>query len=152
MYSRGFIPKSVCWRGLDGTKLGGLGIDTVFPDDYPHKMVCFPLDKLGPVLYEHITRVPQVRVHWSHNIVNIGQDDYSAWVEIETPEGVRKKSADYVVGCDGGRSIVRRTLFGDDFPGFTWYEQIVATNVLTPFARYPSGNETHEMNANDHAV
>jgi len=39
-------------------------------------------------------------------------------------------AADYVIGCDGANSKVRRSLFGDwNFPGFTWGEQIVATNL-----------------------
>ena len=37
--------------------------------------------------------------------------------------------AKYVVGCDGANSIVRRKLFGEEYPGFTWDAQIIATNV-----------------------
>jgi 2-polyprenyl-6-methoxyphenol hydroxylase-like FAD-dependent oxidoreductase len=44
---------------------------------------------------------------------------------------------DYVVGCDGANSTVRRKLFGEMvFPGFTWDEQIVATNVYYDFGPY----------------
>jgi 2-polyprenyl-6-methoxyphenol hydroxylase-like FAD-dependent oxidoreductase len=44
---------------------------------------------------------------------------------------------DYVVGCDGANCTVRRRLFGEmEFPGFTWEEQIVATNVYYDFERF----------------
>lgn len=132
MYSGGFVPAEVCWRNFDGTKLGGLKIREAFPENYPHKLVCYPLDKLGPLLLEHVSRLDNVKVHWSYNVTKLEQDASLAQVEVETPDGNRTFSADYVVGCDGARSVVRRALFGNDFPGFTWYEQIVATNVLHP--------------------
>ena len=141
VYSGGFVPNGVSWRKLDGTRLTGLTAEGVIPDDYPYRMVCYPLDRLGPLLYRHAQQSSNIRVHWSRPVVKIDQDSESAWVEVESPEGIYKMSADYVVGCDGARSIVRRQLFGEDFPGFTWEEQIVATNV---FSALPS----HCLNAN----
>lgn len=129
MFSKGFIPNGVCWRKLDGTRLAGLDMEGVIPKDYPYNMVCYPLDKLGPLLLKHALKQPNVEVHWSHEVLKTGQDDSSAWVTVKTPEGEREIVADYIVGCDGASSIVRRQLFGDEFPGFTWDDQIVATNV-----------------------
>lgn len=129
IYRSGYVPQGACWRKPDGTRLVGITATGVIPEDYPYKMVCYPLDKLCPLLLKHVLEFYNVRVNWSHNVVNTGQDDNNAWVEVETPEGLRKLSADYVVGCDGARSNVRRGLFGEEFPGFTWDEQIVATNV-----------------------
>lgn len=133
IYKGGFVPESVCWRDLDGKRLGGLGIGKVFPEEYPHKLVCFPLDKMSPLLYEHVSRLSNIHVHWSHEVTEVGQDNRASWVQVNCSEGTRRVSADYVVGCDGGRSVVRHELFGEKFPGFTWYEQIVATNVLRLF-------------------
>ena len=129
IYSGGFVPDGVCWRKLDGTVLTGLTAKGVVPEDYPYRLVCYPLDRLGPLLYKHVQQLPNAQVHWSCPVVDIGQDSESAWIEIGLSTGNRKISADYIVGCDGARSIVRRQLFGEDFPGFTWDDQIVATNV-----------------------
>ncbi|KAM5374836.1 hypothetical protein ACJZ2D_006330 [Fusarium nematophilum] len=141
MFSGGFVPRGVCWRKLDGSRLAGLDAEGVVPDDYPYKMVCYPLDKLGPLLLKHALRLPNLRVHWSQEVLTVGQDDASAWVKAKTPQGEKELVADYVVGCDGARSIVRRQLFGEDFPGFTWDEQIVATNV-SPSPSAPSSNKS----------
>ncbi|MFF4990936.1 FAD-dependent monooxygenase [Streptosporangium saharense] len=54
-----------------------------------------------------------VRVRWSSGVTGLRQDE--SGVEIET-EGGRKLRAAYLVGCDGGRSTVRK-LAGIGFPG-----------------------------------
>ena len=92
-------------------------------------MVVLPLDRLGKLLYEHIQRQPTAEVKWSHKVVRIGQDQEKAWVEIETPSGLRRSEANYVIGCDGASSTVRRELFGPEYPGETLNAQIIATNV-----------------------
>lgn len=51
---------------------------------------------------------------------------------VETPQGVKEMSADWVIGTDGARSTVRR-LMGLEFEGFTWPDRFVATNISYPF-------------------
>lgn len=95
-------------------------------------MVCLPLDKLGKVLYDTLKAQPTSTIKWQHKVTNIGQDAKKAWVTVETLEGLKRLEADYIIGCDGANSQIRRSLFGDsNFPGKTWDEQIVATNVCT---------------------
>lgn len=128
MRQEGFIARKVCWRKLDGTYLAGL--DGSVADDDPDRMVCLPLNKLGAILYRHLSAQPLATVKWDHKVTGVGQDEDAAWVDVETPEGQQRLKAKYVVGCDGANSQVRRSLFGDfAFPGKTWDEQIVATNV-----------------------
>lgn len=132
---QGFDPIITCWRKLDGTYLAGWDC-TVVKDDVD-RLACMPLAQLDRLLYRHATALPTVKVLFGHKVVDIGQDEGKAWVEAETPDGLQRFEAEYVVGCDGASSIVRRKLFGaKDFPGWTWDTQIVATNVgvaSTPF-------------------
>ena len=90
-----------------------------------------PLDKLGRILFRHLAAQPTAEVLFSHKVVSQGQDVNKAWVEAKISDGETKKfEADYIVGCDGANSQIRRSLFGDlAFPGRTWDEQLVATNV-----------------------
>ncbi|MFC7844365.1 FAD-dependent monooxygenase [Streptomyces sp. NPDC001046] len=58
-----------------------------------------------------------VRVRWSSPVTGLRQDDEGVTVELGT-EGAQSAAlrARYLVGCDGGRSTVRK-LAGIDFPG-----------------------------------
>ncbi|KIY01636.1 uncharacterized protein Z520_03188 [Fonsecaea multimorphosa CBS 102226] len=132
--AQGFHPDTVCWRKLDGTYLAGVKFGV---EDDPDRMVCLPLNRLGKILMDHIERQPSATVSWGHKVVSIGQDENKAWVVCETPEGEKRLEAEYVVGCDGANSQVRRSLFGDkEFPGKTWDEQIVATNTYYDFEKF----------------
>lgn len=124
---QGFIPSGVQWRKINGDSLGGLDMDSV---PFDNKMVCLPLNKLIVIVKEHLERQSNIEILWSHKVVKIDQDDQEARVVVETPNGEKTLSADYIVGCDGANSQIRRSLFGDwEFPGRTWDEQIVATNA-----------------------
>lgn len=125
---KGFIvDKSVSWRKLDGTLLGKIELQN---QPRERRMVCLPLNRLTNILLEHISKQPTAQILWNHKVVKIGQDESKAWIEVETPTGEKRLEADYIVGCDGANSQIRKSLFGDwEFPGTTWEEQIVATNV-----------------------
>lgn len=127
--AKGFMPNGITWRKLDGTVLIHLPTSMI-KDQSNHQVVCLPLDQLGEILSDHLRRQPNARVSWKHKVVGVGQRDGEAWVDVETPDGKQRQYAFYVIGCDGANSQVRRSLFGDeDFPGWTWNKQIIATNV-----------------------
>ena len=126
--AEGFAPAEMTWRKLDGSLIAGL--DMGLNADDPNRLICLPLDKLGRLLYEHVQKEPLAKVSWGCEVVEVDQDEDRAWIEVKTLEGRRERlEADYIVGCDGAGSKVRRCLFGQEFPGKTWEVQIVATNV-----------------------
>jgi 2-polyprenyl-6-methoxyphenol hydroxylase-like FAD-dependent oxidoreductase len=129
--AQGFDPIITCWRKLDGTYLAGWDCSVV-KDDFD-RLACMPLAALDQLLYRHATAQSNVRVLFNHKCVDVGQDEDKAWVEAETEEGIKRFEAQYVIGCDGASSTVRKRMFpgerGSDFPGWTWDKQVVATNV-----------------------
>ena len=128
--AQGFVTRTVCWRKLNGEVIAGL--DGSVLDGTMDQIQCLPLDKLGKIVYEHLKLQPSAEVLWQHKVSNIGQSEEKAWVDVETAAGQKRMEADYIVGCDGASSQIRRSLFGDkNFPGKTWDEQIVATTVRT---------------------
>ncbi|CAK7238122.1 hypothetical protein SEUCBS140593_010348 [Sporothrix eucalyptigena] len=129
IHSLGFVPNGVSWRKLDTTYLAGL--DNTVPDNKDDSIVCLPLHKLAHVILRALDQQSSVHISWGHRVLGVGQDDNgaSAWVDVDSPEGKKRLTTQYVVGCDGANSQVRKSLFGRSFPGFTWDEQIVATNV-----------------------
>lgn len=129
---QGFIARTVVWRKLDGTVLAGL--DGSVLDGDADRMTCLPLDKLGKILQDNLAAQPTSTIEWQHKVTSTGQDEDKAWVFVETPAGPKKLEADYIIGCDGANSQIRRSLMGDlNFPGKTWDEQIVATNVCPSY-------------------
>ncbi len=140
----GFNPNTVSWRKLDANmsklvSLGNLGPKPEQENDaaYRHRMVCLPLHRLIKILDVALQAQPRAKISFDHKVVDIGQDAANAWVKVVTPAGEKTLEADYIVGCDGANSKVRRCLFGDGvFPGHTWDEQIVATNTYYDFSPY----------------
>ncbi|GAB1317055.1 hypothetical protein MFIFM68171_07265 [Madurella fahalii] len=140
--AEGFTPDGVSWRRLDENKARMVMIRndaTAGGEGDRHRMVCLPLHRLGRILERHVLEREEARILYGCKVVEIGWvgdgDGSKASVKIErvTESGevvTEVREADYVVGCDGANSIVRRRLFGDEvYPGYTWKEQIVATNV-----------------------
>lgn len=128
---RGMSPTKVCWRrwadhawitGMDSSSMADVeGQDLRVP--------CLVLDQLDQLMLDEFTDRYDGRIYWRHRVVGTGQDGDRAWIEVHAPEGKKTFYGDYVVGCDGAASAVRKSLFGEEFPGFTWDQQIVATNV-----------------------
>ena len=68
------------------------------------------------------------------NISNAQETD-CVEINIKLPDGeIKKLSAKFLIGCDGGRSTVRKSQ-GIDFPGFTWEERFL---ILASYFDYES--------------
>ncbi|KAI0473428.1 monooxygenase [Xylariaceae sp. FL0804] len=116
-------------------------------------MTVMPLGELVRLLHRRCEALGAdvVDVRFSHRVVAVGQDGDRAWVDVEVggeeeeeegsegeKEGEKKKKkkkrierfeADYVVGCDGGTSTVRKELYGREWPGQTFDCQFIVQNV-----------------------
>jgi 2-polyprenyl-6-methoxyphenol hydroxylase-like FAD-dependent oxidoreductase len=55
-----------------------------------------------------------VRIYYGDEVTGFAQDDTGADVELSDGRSLR---AQYVVGCDGGASVIRKTA-GIEFPGW----------------------------------
>ena len=69
-----------------------------------------------------------IDLRFMSRVTRAGQDGDHAWVDVETPEGTYRLTADYLVACDGVRSTVRRTL-ALDFVGRAFEERFLITDV-----------------------
>jgi 2-polyprenyl-6-methoxyphenol hydroxylase-like FAD-dependent oxidoreductase len=68
-------------------------------------------------------------VSWEHELVALEQDADGVSVTVAAPGGTRTIHAAYVVGCDGGRSRVRKAL-NLSFPGTDGTQLFVAADVV----------------------
>jgi len=71
-------------------------------------------------------------VRFSHCVTGLTETADSVDVEIGSPSGTERLRADYVIGCDGGRSTVRR-LAGIEFEGFTYPERFIKSATSFDF-------------------
>src|SRR5215831_18150898 len=60
-------------------------------------------------------------LRFGHEVTDIRQDDRSVTVTARTPSGTVEIRGRYVIGADGARSAVRRSM-GIEFEGFTYAE------------------------------
>ena len=134
---RGYEPQTAAFAKLwdkerhEATAEGSEVLATVHLSKGRHPMPGLPQDRLADLLLERVeARQDVLTLRYSTTVLEVQQDDGKAWVKVRYSDGSEEVvEGDYVVGCDGARSIVRKQLFGDDYPGFTWDSQVVATDV-----------------------
>jgi 3-(3-hydroxy-phenyl)propionate hydroxylase len=96
---------------------------------YPFKNP-FAQPDLERELYEHLVAEPRVTVHTGTEVV--GLDEVSDGVEVsyrDPVSGAGRVRAAFVLGCDGGRSVIRRSL-GVEMTGRSHQENWLVTDVL----------------------
>jgi 2-polyprenyl-6-methoxyphenol hydroxylase-like FAD-dependent oxidoreductase len=126
---------SICWRNVGtGERLTGIDLSVVGSE--PDRMTVLPLNQLLQIMLRHCQEkyAEYVTVLFNHKVVDIGQDEDKAWAIVEAgADGEEKKTlnfqADYLIGCDGGQSTVRKCLFQRSWPGETFEHQLLVQNV-----------------------
>ena len=93
---------------------------------------------LGRIVLEHLQRHPGASVVWNAEFGGLAQDTDGVTVRFTTADGPAEIRAGWVVGADGARSRVRDAL-GLEFPGMTWAERFVATNLRYDFGKHGYG-------------
>jgi 2-polyprenyl-6-methoxyphenol hydroxylase-like FAD-dependent oxidoreductase len=83
-----------------------------FPTRHPYYLGIFQ-NQIERIMAEWIAELP-VRVYYGSEVTGFAQDD--AGVDVRLADGEPLRAA-YLVGCDGGRSLVRKTA-GIEFPGW----------------------------------
>ena len=86
------------------------GPDTWWPTpEPPHRINQIYLE---PVLFAHAEATPGLRIRNRTRIDDFTQDDEGAWahgVDLDDGHALRIR-CDYLIGCDGGRSMVRKKI------------------------------------------
>ncbi len=101
---------------------------------FPFRLQCEQW-KLARLASERLSAHPHGRTLFSHSVISFDQDGDGVTVLVETPDGVRSFRADYLIGCDGGGSVVRRTA-GIAFDGFTYPEKFLCVSTTWPLEDY----------------
>jgi 3-(3-hydroxy-phenyl)propionate hydroxylase len=98
--------------------------------EFPYVIQCEQF-KTAQIAYRKLQQIDCAEVFFQHEVVDVKQESDGAKVEVLLPGGAKRWfSGRFVVGADGGRSVVRKSI-GIPFDGFTWPECFVV--LTTPF-------------------
>jgi 2-polyprenyl-6-methoxyphenol hydroxylase-like FAD-dependent oxidoreductase len=98
-------------------QFGGLPLDLRELDDNPMHTLQVPQARIEEVLEDH-ARGLGVEIRRGHEVTALEQDRDAVTIEVRGPGGLHRLRTRYLVGADGGRSLVRREA-GIAFPGIT---------------------------------
>jgi 3-(3-hydroxy-phenyl)propionate hydroxylase len=86
--------------------------------------------KTANLILERLRTMPNVEVKWGHRVTALMQDASGVDVKVERAGKEVIHRGAYLIGADGGRSVVRKAC-GIEFEGFTWPERFIV--LTTPF-------------------
>ena len=118
---------------LDGSVVAEFDLDRM-RDEFKFPFVLqYEQYKLTAAVYQEYANGSDFDVRFSHRVSSLVQDGAGVTVEVASPSGLEKHRADYVIGCDGGRSTVRK-LAGIEFKGFRYPEKFIKIATSFDFA------------------
>lgn len=113
------------WQLRDRTDgvVGTFELASLLKDEtpYPYRLH-LEQHKLTPLVYGMLKDMPHVDVRFSCRVTEVTQDADSVSVTADTPEGKQTFKGRWVIGADGGGSVVRKAA-EIAFEGFTYPEK-----------------------------
>lgn len=104
---------------------------------HPYRLQCEQW-KLSKALLKRVSAMPNVRILFDTEVSSVSQDHNGVTVEVGAKDSLTVFKGRYAVGCDGARSVVRKSL-GLDFEGLTYPETTLLATTLFPFEDHLEG-------------
>ncbi len=128
----GFTKTDYCWLVRETGEhirydLSVLAGHTAFPHN-----IHLGQDRLADIARRRLADMAHAEVSFGTRLVGLWQDEDGVTAGMDGPDGREEIRARWLVGADGASSGVRKAL-GLDFPGMSWGERFVATNVWHDF-------------------
>jgi 3-(3-hydroxy-phenyl)propionate hydroxylase len=121
------------WQLRDRTDgvIGVFNLSELLKDEtpYPYRLHC-EQHKLTPLVYDMLKQIPHAEVHFSARAIDVTQDAHGISVKAALLDGVSIFKGTWVIGADGGGSIVRKAA-KIKFDGFTYPENFAL--ISTPY-------------------
>ena len=94
---------------------------------YPYRLQCEQY-KLTKLIAARLEELPNAEVLFGHRLIKFEQGSNGVQASVETKFDIRLYHADYLVGADGGNSMVRKWL-NVGFDGFTYPESFLTLST-----------------------
>jgi 3-(3-hydroxy-phenyl)propionate hydroxylase len=133
MLARGYIVHNYQYRDrrtgiVADFDLGALADDT----RYPYRLM-LEQHKICYILLDMLRQYAGCEVLMEHRVASVVQDGDGVTATVETPGGPKTFRGLWMIGCDGGRSQVRKSM-NVDFSGFTYEERFLILSTRYDFA------------------
>ena len=132
MLARGYVVRNYQYRDrrtgvVADFDLGALADET----PYPFRLM-LEQHKICGMLIELLRQHPDCTLLMQHRVTQVAQHGDEVTATIETPTGEKTFRADWMIGCDGGRSQVRKSM-REEFSGFTYEERFLVLSTRYDF-------------------
>jgi 3-(3-hydroxy-phenyl)propionate hydroxylase len=111
-------------------ELGVLESETKFPF-----RLMLEQHKICYILLDLLKGYADCEVLMQHRVMDVAQDSDGVTVNVEAPDGRKTFRGAYLVGCDGGRSAVRKSM-DVTFDGFTYEERFLVLSTRYDFGQF----------------
>ena len=112
----------------------------ITPNGYGNRSAIWQ-PELEKIMLRGVKRFASTSVYFEQTLISLDQDGSTVVAEVIDVHGVRQKiRADFVLGCDGGKSTVRKEL-GIEMDGRSYEQPWVVVDLLndsdhSPFSKY----------------
>jgi 2-polyprenyl-6-methoxyphenol hydroxylase-like FAD-dependent oxidoreductase len=122
-------PMGVVNMNNNGKKTATLSLEDFGKGLSPHPyMLILEQSKNERLLYDYLLQHNKI-VLWDTELIHFTQDDHAVTVNVKNKQGEEQHiEADYFVGCDGSKSVVRQQL-GFRFEGSTFEEHFYVADA-----------------------
>ncbi|MEM6573248.1 MAG: FAD-dependent monooxygenase [Pseudomonadota bacterium] len=130
LQSEGSVVSSFQYRDRRQGVVAEFDLSTLADEtDFPYRLM-LEQHKVCRLIHEHLGLKEGHTLRRQHRVVGVSQDGQGVTARAQTPDGEVELRGRYVVGCDGGRSQVRKSM-NVDFTGFQYGERFLV--LSTPF-------------------
>lgn len=131
LHARGILCPQWQFRGREEGLVAEFDLGLLADETpYPYRLQC-EQHKLVAILCDRLAAHRNVEIRYGAPVETVVQDAAGADVILEDGGTVR---GSFVIGADGGRSVVRKSQ-GIDFEGFTYQERFLVVTTTWDFAR-----------------
>jgi 3-(3-hydroxy-phenyl)propionate hydroxylase len=124
------VPIFQFWDRVNGKLVAEFDHSVLAEDTpFPYVVQCEQF-KTTAILLAHLKTLPNVEMNFGHEVVELKQTTDTVTITVRANGIDKAVRGDYLVGADGGRSIVRKAS-GIEFDGFTYPERFLV--LTTPF-------------------
>ena len=101
---------------------------------HPYRLQCEQW-RLNLLCCEELRKIPNAKVLFSHDVLDVSQDADGVNVVVQSPEGRKTIRGSYVIGAEGANSFVRQKS-GLEYEGFTYPEKFLVASTRFPLEMY----------------